>query len=68
MREKVNLDEREKMTVITDFADMTSKNAIDWRKLFFTTLDQALHFYPSQILNGMIIVSLSNAIFEAIDH
>ena len=68
MREKVDLDEREKMTVITDFADMTFKNATDWRKLFFATLDQALHFYPSQILNGMIVVSLLNAIFEAVDH
>ena len=56
------------VSVIINSADVALKNVANWRKLFSTTPDQALHFYPSQISNGKNIVSHLNAIFECVDH
>ena len=63
-REKMDLENRGKMTVKTDFANVDTKSVADWRKLFAATSDQTLRFFPPKILNGKTVVTPPPAIFE----
>ena len=60
--EQVDLDMRGKLAVET--TDVDSKKVPDWRNLFSTTQDQALRYFPPQVLDGKKVVSPPNDIFE----
>ena len=45
-REKIDLEQRGKLAVTTESADVDPKNVVDWRKLFTAAADQTLRFFP----------------------
>ena len=59
-----DLDGRGKESVVPNFAEVANKNAIDWRKLFAASPDQSMQFYPPPVMNGQVLVSSPDDIFE----
>ena len=59
-----DLDGRKKESVVPNSAEVANKNATDWQKLFAASSDQSMQFYPSPVMNGQVLVSPPNDIFE----
>ena len=43
---------------------MDSKRKADWQKLFSTSFNQSMEYFPPQIENGQVIVAPLEDIFE----